>query len=161
MERLDDHEHQDQEATRRGKTEEGFGTGVDLRRPERSLSLWLRQEGQTLLPEEDRALEDMPPALREQVVAAKILGHFGERQPVTAAVAAKFAAVNAAAGTAAAATDSLAQAIVAASLTGETGSNDMRGEGTSGHQGRAEPVVEPPGPCGSYDFSGSDGVQGR
>jgi hypothetical protein len=109
-----------------------------------------------------QALEDMPPALREQVVAAKILGHFGERQPVTAAVAAKFAAVNAAAGTAAAATDSLAQAIVAASLTGETGSNDMRaGEGTSGHQGRAEPVVEPPGPCGSYDFSGSDGVQGR
>jgi len=91
-----------------------------------------------------QALEDMPPALREQVVVAKILGHFGEPQPVPAAVAAKFAAVT-------------------AGLTGETGPNDNRaGEGTTGLVGQAhEAVVElPSGPSGSFDFS-TNGVQGR
>jgi hypothetical protein len=85
-----------------------------------------------------QALEDMPPALREQVVVAKILGHFGEPQPVPAAA-------------------------VTAGLTGKTGRNDnCAGEGTTGLVGQAqEAVVAPPsGPSGSFDFS-TNGVQGR
>lgn len=88
------------------------------------------------------ALEALPPTIREQIVAAKILGHFGEpSEPVPDAVAEKFAAVAAASGN-----------------TGPT----MSAPEQVGFQGRPAPAVVPPGdgPCGDYDFS-CNGVQGK